>query len=146
MQNKLTFQSRIDALQTQFPLVLNQVIQHTILEKKNPGVSQYALLLQGSTAELHSQTSQLKQISATINETLSQISMELVTLNKKIEFETNREKRMEHKLARIIPEENGSQMLVDDYTTLYSEQYAKNALTATMIIAVAVKIGKLLKA
>jgi len=145
IQNPSRFQSKIEMLQIQFPLILNKVVQYTILEKINPGISQYKSLLQGSISELHSKTTQLKQTSLIINEYISSIADNLESLNVKIVSETKREKNMALKLSKIIPENNGSQILVDDYTTLYSEQYTKNALTTIMIIASIVKIGTMLK-
>jgi uncharacterized protein YukE len=144
MQKQLKFQSKLDVLQTRFPLILNQVVEYTILEKTNPGVSQYETLLQGSTAELHSQTLQLKQMSTTINEILSQISIDLDNINKNIKYETKREKNIEHQLSQIVLDENGSQILVGDYKTLLTNQRVQNVLTTLIIIASAAKLSKLL--
>jgi hypothetical protein len=128
-------QSDVDVIKKQFPLVLSQFAKHTILEKTNPEISEYRSLLQGSAVELHAQTTNLKRVSERVDRVLARVETELADINAKIRRETIEEKKMARALSRLVPEENGSTILISDYTLLYNTQYAKNGLTLAMIVA-----------
>ena len=121
-----SFLSSIKTLQEQVPHILDDFKKYYVFYNKNPDDTEYNQMFSNVKSNLNGINSQLFTISNGIDSSTDSISKNLLSLNKKIQEEKNKNSELKKKLGILEQKNNSSDELIHDYKQTYDKTYLRN--------------------
>jgi len=140
-----TFKDKINTTNDRFFSALDDFKKYYVYYHKNPEVDEFQNYYTNSKGQLQTLNRELFLTTNDIGKTMEQLDEKVQTIASKLEDEKKTNIELKKLLPNIKNTQNGSEILINDSKSLYSNQYANNVEIFIGIVVVSIMIGTLFK-
>lgn len=140
-----TFKDKINIINDRFFSALDDFKKYYVYYHKNPEVDEFQNYYTNSRGQLQTLNRELFLTSNDISKTMEQLDKKVQTIALKLADEKKTNIELTKLLPNIKNTQNGSEILINDSKSLYSNQYANNVEIFIGIVVVGIMLGTLFK-
>jgi len=128
MVNIIQLQNKINAIEEKIPPILDDYTKYYIFYNTNPNYEEYQRMYENLKNNLLSINNELLYITKDTNNEIVDINDSLFKLNKLIESEKTKNKKLKSVQTDINNNYNSSEIMITEYKKKYNEAYLRNGL------------------
>lgn len=140
--DKTDYSTQVSDLQSTFPEVLDDFKKYFVFYQKNPDYTEYQTNFENAKSNLNELIIKLFKISASVQMSTSKINANMEEVNKSIQVNKAEFTKLKRRVLNLKEAHNTSDIMVDDYVTIYNMYYLKNA---AILLGVLMQIWILMK-
>lgn len=140
--DKTDYSTQVSDLQSTFPEVLDDFKKYFVFYQKNPDYNEYQTNFENAKSNLNELIIKLFKISASVQMSTSKINANMEEVNKSIQVNKAEFTKLKRRILNLKEAHNTSDIMVDDYVTIYNMYYLKNA---AILLGVLMQIWILMK-
>ena len=140
--DKTDYSTQVSDLQSTFPEVLDDFKKYFVFYQKNPDYTEYQTNFENAKSNLNELIIKLFKISASVQMSTSKINANMEEVNKSIQVNKAEFTKLKRRVLNLKEAHDTSDILVDDYVTIYNMYYLKNA---AILFGVLMQIWVLMK-
>jgi hypothetical protein len=143
--DKTDYSTQVSDLQNTFPEVLDEFKKYFVFYQKNPDYNEYLTNFENAKSNLNQLIVKLFKISASVQMSTSKINANMEEVNKSIQVNKAEFTKLKRRVLNLKEAHNTSDIMVDDYVTIYNMYYLKNAailLGILMQVWILIKVFK----
>ena len=125
--DKTDYSTQVSDLQNTFPEVLDEFKKYFVFYQKNPDYNEYLTNFENAKSNLNQLIVKLFKISASVQMSTSKINANMEEVNKSIQVNKAEFTKLKRRVLNLKEAHNTSDIMVDDYVTIYNMYYLKNA-------------------
>ena len=125
--DKTDYSTQVDDLKNTFPEVLDDFKKYFIFYHKNPDYSEYQTNFENAKSNLNQLIIKLFKISDSVQMSTSKMNVNMERINKTIQENKKEYLKLKRRILHLKEAHNTSDIMVDDYVTIYNMYYLKNA-------------------
>ena len=125
--DKTDYSTQVDDLKNTFPGVLDDFKKYFIFYHKNPDYSEYQNNFENAKSNLNGLITKLFKISGSVQMSTSTMNVNMERINKNIQENKKEYSKLKRRVLHLKEAHNTSDIMVDDYVTIYNMYYLKNA-------------------
>ena len=125
--DKTDYSTQVDDLQNTFPGLLDDFKKYFVFYHKNPDYSEYENNFENAKSNLNKLIVNLFKISASVRVSTSQMNINMEKINKSIEENKEIYTKLKSRIVHLKEAHDTSDIMVDDYVSIYNMYYLKNA-------------------
>lgn len=137
------FRNQLEDLQQKILPILDDFKKYFILYFKHPTNSEYVNNYNNIITNMHTLNKDLYNLGSNVVENTNKLNEKLFELDIKINEEKNIQNILKKKLKNLENTNNGSDILIDEYVTIYNNLYFKNISIIFGIILLGFTVGKI---
>ena len=128
MFNIIQLQNKINAIEEKIQPILDDYMKYYIFYNTNPNYEEYQRMYEDLKNNLLSINNELLYITKDTNNEIVDINDSLFKLNKMIESEKTKNKKLKSVQSDINNNYNSSEIMITEYKKKYNEAYLRNVL------------------
>jgi len=125
--DKTDYSTQVSDLQNTFPEVLDEFKKYFVFYQTNPDYNEYLTNFENAKSNLNQLIVKLFKISASVQMSTSKINANMEEVNKSIQVNKAEFTKLKRRVLNLKEAHNTSDIMVDDYVTIYNMYYLKNA-------------------
>jgi hypothetical protein len=139
------FNQKLEILQSQLPSILNDFKKYYVFYNKNPEFPEYQQMFQNIKGNLSKINSDMFILSNDVQTNINNLNIKFLNLDKLIQVEKNKNKKIKQKLGLIENKNNASFELISNYKEIYNLGYLRNWGLFLSILTTIIIIRKIFK-
>jgi len=140
-----SFREKIKILQEQLPSILDDFKKSYVLYNKNPEFDEYKNMFDNMKQNLEHLISQVFTTTNNNDASIEDINKKMKTLNILITKEREENRILKLKLGIVETKQDGSNIMINNYTDMYNNDYLKNWALFLGIIILCIILTKFKK-
>ena len=130
------YKENLVTLKSKLPAILTDYQKYYVLNEQHPGNAEYQQMFQNIQSNLNNITSTLFILSNDVQSNTNKINEQLLSLNRYINDEKKKNKKLKSQLNIVEDNNNASTELITNYMEMYDSGYLRNwALFFSILIA-----------
>jgi hypothetical protein len=125
--DKTDYSTQVSDLQNTFPEVLDEFKKYFVFYQTNPDYNEYLTNFENAKSNLNQLIVKLFKISASVQMSTSKINANMEEVNKSIQVNKEEFLKLKRRVLNLKEAHDTSDIMVDDYVTIYNMYYLKNA-------------------
>jgi hypothetical protein len=139
------FKERLQTLNQQLPVILDDFKKYYIFFNKNPEYPEYQNAFDNIKGNMTKLSSDLFMLSNDVQASTDELNKKLFALNVLIQEEKERNRKLKLRLGIVEHKNNAATELISDYKNMYSEEYLRNWALFISILIIGSSISKISK-
>lgn len=140
--DKTDYSTQVSDLQNTFPEILDEFKKYYVFYQKNPDYNEYQTNFENAKSNLNELIIKLFKISASVQMSTSKMNSNMEEINKSIQVNKAEYLKLKRRVLNLKEKHDTSDIMVDDYVTIYNMYYLKNA---AILLGVLMQIWILMK-
>ena len=137
------FNEKLETLQTQLPLILDEFKKYYVFYNKNPEYPEYQQLFQNIKNNLNSLNTQLFTLSNDVQSNIDKLNEDFSSIDARIKIVRENNIQLKKKLGIVEHKNNAVSELITDYKQMYENGYLRNWALFFSIVVVGATIAKI---
>lgn len=125
--NQIDYSTKLKELQDTFPGILDDFKKYYVFYNKNPDYSEYQRNFENAKSNLNNNIIQIFKLSNQVNLSTQIINAKLKYVNNNIEKNKENYLKLKLRIKNFKETRDTSDILIDEYVTIYNIYYLKNA-------------------
>ena len=125
--NQIDYSTKLKDLQDTLPGILDDFKKYYVFYHKNPDYSEYQSNFENAKNNLNDNITKIFKLSTQVNSSTQNINSKLQHINHNIEKNKEIYSKLKYRVMHLKNSRDTSDILIDEYVTIYNIYYLKNA-------------------